>query len=1137
MAKPVCLTLTLWTLLAAFAVAEPAAPLPTATVEAIEALLQREMQSQQIPGLSAAVAHQNRLCYQGGLGTADLEHQAAARPDTRYRTASIAKSLTAVLVLRLAELEKLDLDADVRDYCPSFPAKRWPVTCRQLLGHLGGVRHYRRPLESVGTRHFDQVQSALTLFSDDPLLHEPGTRFHYTTFGYNLLGAVAERSADATFMSLLEKHVLEPAEMRATRRDDHFAIVPHRARGYVKVTPALAARQRLNGRFPPQTLINAELHDTSMKVPGGGLLSTAPDLARFAAAVNQGKLLAAATVDAMWSSQQTREGKETGYGLGWKVGTTNGNKFAAHSGGQAGTSTYLLTLPRTGTCVALMCNLQGARLQPLAEAIAAVVQQPVSVDGEQKVIEKLRAAIAYEVQAHDLPSFALSLVEGDRLVWSDAFGYQDADRKTPAATDTVYRVGSVSKLFTDIAVMQLVEQSKLDLDAPVQQYLPDFQPRNPHDKPITLRQLMTHRSGLVRESPVGNYFDDSEPDLARTVASLNDTSLVYAPDTKTKYSNAAIAVVGAVLEKQLRDTHAAHVKRTLLAPLGMRHSSFSLEPAVQEKLATAWMRTYDGRRFEAPTFLLGTGPAGNMYASVDDLAKFLVCLLNQGQTPDGQTLIKEATLQQMLVPQTNPDGSPQEFGIGFHVQQFEGHRKIGHGGAVYGFSTQLEALPERKLGVAAVASLDGSNALVRRLADYGLRLMLAHQDGKPLPDYQVTRAVPPQRARELVGTYRELQGDRYARIVHLDGKLTLHRGVYQYQLRSAADTGEILVDDPLGFGTRVTQIDAKDLRIDDVTYRRVGEQPPAAPPARWRGLIGEYGWDHNILYILEDHGQLYALIEWFFYYPLKEVSENKFSFPDYGLYHGEGLEFTRNASGTATAVVAAEVRFPRRSAGTPDGETFRITPVKPIDELRAAALAAMPPLESGEFREASLVELTSLDETIRRDIRYATTNNFTGAVFYRQPRAYLQRPAAEAVVRAHRKLQPLGLGLLIHDAYRPWHVTKMFWDATPAEFKDFVANPANGSRHNRGCAVDLTLYDLKSGKPIQMVAGYDEFSHRSFPLYPGGTSRQRWYRDLLRSVMESEGFTVYEYEWWHFDYRDWKKYRIANQPFEAFESK
>src|SRR5581483_8314986 len=193
-------------------------------------------------------------------------------------------------------------------------------------------------------------------------------------------------------------------------------------------------------------------------------------------------------------------------------------------------------------------------------------------------------------------------------------------------------------------------------------------------------------------------------------------------------------------------------------------------------------------------------------------------------------------------------------------------------------------------------------------------------------------------------------------------------------------------------------------------------------------------------------------------------------------------------------------------------ETFRIKPLRPITELRTLAASAQPPAEEGK-READLVELSSLDPDIKYDIRYATSNNIMGVPFYRQPRALMQRPAAEAVARAARALKAKGFGLLIHDAYRPWAVTKMFWEATPVPQRVFVADPAQGSRHNRGCAVDLTLYDLATGKPVPMVGGYDEFSDRSYPDYPGGTSLQRWDRTVLRRAMEAEGFTVYDAEW------------------------
>jgi D-alanyl-D-alanine dipeptidase len=198
-----------------------------------------------------------------------------------------------------------------------------------------------------------------------------------------------------------------------------------------------------------------------------------------------------------------------------------------------------------------------------------------------------------------------------------------------------------------------------------------------------------------------------------------------------------------------------------------------------------------------------------------------------------------------------------------------------------------------------------------------------------------------------------------------------------------------------------------------------------------------------------------------------------------------------------------------------------------------------PPKESGQFREADLVEVVTLDPTLRLDVRYATTNNFMRRPMYAQARVFLQRPAAQALARANQQVRERGYGLLVFDGYRPWSVTKMFWDAASEEERkiEFVANPRKGSRHNRGCAVDLTLFDLKTGREVQMPSAYDEFSERAFPTYQGGTPESRSLRDLLRAVMEAEGFTVYEAEWWHFDFNDWRQYRILNVPFERLDSR
>ena len=212
-------------------------------------------------------------------------------------------------------------------------------------------------------------------------------------------------------------------------------------------------------------------------------------------------------------------------------------------------------------------------------------------------------------------------------------------------------------------------------------------------------------------------------------------------------------------------------------------------------------------------------------------------------------------------------------------------------------------------------------------------------------------------------------------------------------------------------------------------------------------------------------------------------------------------------------------------------QTFKVHPLRPVPELRAEALKAQPPAEQGDFLTPDLVELIKLDPTLKLDIHYASSDNFLGTPLYEEARAFLQRPAAEALVQANRKLHAQGYGLLIFDAYRPWYVTKIFWDATPPEDHPYVADPAQGSRHNRGCAVDLTLYNLKTGQVVPMPSGYDEMSERAHADYSGGTAEERANRALLRSAMEAEGFTVYPEEWWHFDYKDWRKYPIMNVPY------
>jgi CubicO group peptidase (beta-lactamase class C family)/D-alanyl-D-alanine dipeptidase len=784
---------------------------------------------------------------------------------------------------------------------------------------------------------------------------------------------------------------------------------------------------------------------------------------------------------------------------------------------------------RAARAVALVaCTV--ATWPAVARAVQATTPTPADSARYAPAVARLDSFVAREVAAKRLPGLSIALVDDQRVVWERGFGQ--------ATAGSVHRVGSVSKLFTDLAVMQLVERGVLDLDAPVSRYLPDFRPggaRATRDTaPITLRHLMSHRAGLVREPPAGHYFDSSGTTLAATVASLNGTGLVYPVGARTKYSNAAIAVVGHVLERTRGEPFADYLRRAVLQPMGLRESAFVPEPALAARLAPAFMWSYEGKQWAAPTFQLGMAPAGSMYTTVGDLARFMSVLFAGGRGPAGPVLRTE-TLQQMWTPQFAAPGARGGFGIGFALSELQGRRRVAHGGAIYGFSTELAALPDEKLGVVVVATLDGANAVVERIAEGALQLMLAAREGRPLPVLDATQPLAPGRARRLAGRYGT--GDAGLDLEEFGGRLYLMpvRGGFRTELRARGDT--LVVDDRLAYGATLLPLGEGTLvaRAGRDTLRRVASPMPAAAADAMRALVGEYGWDYNKLYLLERDGRLNALIEWFYQYPLTEVSRDVYAFPAWGLYDGERLQVRRDASSRVTEVIAAGVRFPRRAAGTEDGSTFTITPQRPVAELRAEALAARPPQEAGPFRASELVPVTAVDPSIRLDVRYATTNNFMRAAFYSSPRAYLQRPAAEALARANRALRPLGYGLLVHDAYRPWYVTKMFWEGTPAAQRVFVADPSQGSRHNRGAAVDLTLLDLRTNRPIEMTGGYDEFSDRSYPSYPGGTSRQRWHRDLLRRTMEAEGFTVFEAEWWHFDFDAWRQFPIGTATFEEIE--
>ncbi len=343
--------------------AQQRAGLPADKLEKIEKAISAQMSRLGIPGLSVAVVVDHKLRWSNGYGLADVENYVPAKALTAYRLGSISKPITAAAVMQLVERGKLDLDAPIQKYCPAFQEKQWPVTARLLLGHLSGVRHYKGDAEFESTRHYSSIVEGMEMFKNDPLLFEPGTKYSYTTHGYAVLGCAVEGASAMSFSDYIRENVFKPAGMDRIRVDNVADIIPNRAQGYVKTQTG--------------ELRNSGLADTSYKIPGGGFISTVEDLAKFAIAMQTGALVKKETIDQMWTSLKTRDGKPTGYGLGWGVGERNGMKEVSHGGAQQRVSTYLYTIPDKGLAVVLMTNLEniGGGLASLSSQIADLLLQ------------------------------------------------------------------------------------------------------------------------------------------------------------------------------------------------------------------------------------------------------------------------------------------------------------------------------------------------------------------------------------------------------------------------------------------------------------------------------------------------------------------------------------------------------------------------------------------------------------------------------------------------------------------------------------------------------------------------------------------------------------------------------------------
>jgi len=538
-------------------------------------------------------------------------------------------------------------------------------------------------------------------------------------------------------------------------------------------------------------------------------------------------------------------------------------------------------------------------------------------------------AIAHEVQDKSIPSISYALLDREGILISGHATREDLNH--PVVDESVFRVGSCSKMFTGIALMQFVEQGRVDLDEEVSEYIPGFAPHNPFtgadSSPsagkVTLRKLMSHTSGLVREPSIGHYLDDSAVSMQALVEELKTSTLKEDPDGGVfQYSNAGISVVGYLVEQLAGTDFVRHIERAVLGPLGMHDSSFVLAEPMRDRLCPAFMWTFD-EDIPAPLFDMGGGgAAGNLFSTIPDMARFVRAMLRGGVAESEESILSTGALHSMWEPIGRRGKAA--YGLTFAVGELDGWRSVGHGGAVYGYATQLAFLPEADLGVVLCSTLDVTNGIIGWLGQYGLRLALAARGKGRKPDTPPAY-LPLSEARQnaLAGHFVDESSGEWVRVVSKSGRLFLLVDDLPLRLQARSET-EFAVDGrAFGPGGEYPHLHVEfvsseegtppgTLRWRDTVWKRVTDVEPEVVPDEYASFLGEYGPDFSITHIFYSGGKLKCTIEYFYTHTLERISER--SFKMHGLlYDDETLEFDAHDEKGRTGIRVGPMFLVRRS--------------------------------------------------------------------------------------------------------------------------------------------------------------------------------------------------------------------------------
>jgi CubicO group peptidase (beta-lactamase class C family) len=513
--------------------------------------------------------------------------------------------------------------------------------------------------------------------------------------------------------------------------------------------------------------------------------------------------------------------------------------------------------------------------------------------------------IRYEVEDKAIPSISYALVDRDGVL---AEGHvQRHDRHFDMGKDTCFRIGSITKTFTSLAMMQLVERGLVEIDVDVSTYLPGFKPENPfagteggpHGSVISLRKLMAHTAGLVREPKSGHYLDATRPPLEDTVSELARSTLKQDPSLGIMhYSNAGIAVVGRVIEVVTGLSYSDYVAANILKPLGMDSSSCGMAPGIRERLAPADMWTLEGDT-PAPVFSLGGSPAGNIFSTTGDMARYAQCLLRGGFDIAGNSVISPGSLREMWTPfgkrPDSLDKSMAGYGLCYGAGEVDGWESVGHGGAVYGYASHMLLLPGAGIGVLMFATLDFANQIVSRLGVDGLRIALSDRKmGKALQRAQRPPAIVDEQFETLPGYYRDDATQEIVEVKSKAGKLYLMGDGVPLQIRPVSGNDFVIDGRIYGRGAGYAHLNLSfpepgKLVWKDASWTRIDAPADETVPDEIKPHLGEYGPDFNITYLTYSHGGLKCLIEYFCTHRCEPVEEGRFRMHG-RLYEDEILE-------------------------------------------------------------------------------------------------------------------------------------------------------------------------------------------------------------------------------------------------------